>query len=241
MGTIFFLILFPLLVALVLLIVKADKARDTVVIAASVIIAAVSIYCAATYLGDGTTYFDFSSEIVNYIMMIIECGVAIVITVLAFKYKKYLAAVFALIQTPLMVWFELTTGHSIEVEHNAYVDETFTNNDFNHWNYRYSYMRIRNGLHERLPASPACRLKRQKTLVLLPAVPVPGCNVRSCNFKQLNLDVLLLGDNITMFILPDRLYKDKGSHQKLIQSFNNEPAWRTGFLSCNHYLRLRLG
>lgn len=110
MGTIFFLILFPLLVALVLLIVKADKARDTVVIAASVIIAAVSIYCAATYLGDGTTYFDFSSEIVNYIMMIIECGVAIVITVLAFKYKKYLAAVFALIQTPLMVWFELTTG-----------------------------------------------------------------------------------------------------------------------------------
>ena len=56
-------------------------------------------------------------------MMIIECGVAIVITVLAFKYKKYLAAVFALIQTPLMVWFELTTGHSIEVEHNAYVDE----------------------------------------------------------------------------------------------------------------------
>ena len=123
MGTIFFLILFPLLVALVLLIVKADKARDTVVIAASVIIAAVSIYCAATYMGDGTTYFDFSSEIVNYIMMIIECGVAIVITILAFKYKKYLAAVFALIQTPLMVWFELTTGHSIEVEHNAYVDE----------------------------------------------------------------------------------------------------------------------
>ena len=56
-------------------------------------------------------------------MMIIECGVAIVITVLAFKYKKYLAAVFALIQTPLMVWFELTAGHGIEVEHNAYVDE----------------------------------------------------------------------------------------------------------------------
>ena len=55
MGTIFFLILFPLLGALVLLIVKADKARDPVVIAASVIIAAVSIYCAATYLGDGTT------------------------------------------------------------------------------------------------------------------------------------------------------------------------------------------
>ena len=93
MGTIFFLILFPLLVALVLLIVKADKARDTVVIAASVIIAAVSIYCAATYLGDGTTYFDFSSEIVNYIMMIIECGVAIIITVLLvasmFSYKHF--------------------------------------------------------------------------------------------------------------------------------------------------------
>ena len=172
-------------------------------------------------------------------MMIIECGVAVVITILAFKYKKYLAAVFALIQTPLMVWFELTTGHSIEVEHNAYVDEL-------------SLIMILiigiigtlicvYGLHERLPASPACRLKRQKTLVLLPAVPVPGCNVRSCNFKQLNLDVLLLGDNITMFILPDRLHKDKGSNQKLVQSFNNEPAWRTGFLSCNHYLRLRLG
>ena len=123
MGTIFFLILFPLVVALVLLVLKADSARNAIVVAASVIIAAVSIFTAVTYLGDGTTYFDFHSELVNNIMMIIECILCVVIVVLGIKHKKYLASILAIVQTPLMVWFELTTGHHIEVEHNVYVDE----------------------------------------------------------------------------------------------------------------------
>ena len=84
-----------------------------------------------------------------------------------------------------MVWFELTTGHSIEVEHNAYVDElslimiliigiigTLI------CVYAMGYMK---DFQHHQPAGS----KGQKTLVLLPAVPVPGCNGRSCNFKQL--------------------------------------------------------
>jgi ech hydrogenase subunit A len=39
-----------------------------------------------------------------------------------YKNKKILAVVLAAIQTPLMVWFELSTGHGITVVNNLYVD-----------------------------------------------------------------------------------------------------------------------
>ena len=41
---------------------------------------------------------------------------------LGIKYKKYLASVLAAIQTPIMVWFELSIGHGIHVANNLYVD-----------------------------------------------------------------------------------------------------------------------
>ena len=122
MGTIFFLILFPLVVAFVLLVVKADAARDVIVKFAAIVIAAGSIYLAVQYFRNGGQMFDFSHETVNYVMMIIEACLAIYIIIIGIKHKKYLASVFAAIQTPLLIWFELTKGHHIEVVNNMYID-----------------------------------------------------------------------------------------------------------------------
>ena len=122
MGTIIFLILFPLVVAVALLILKTDKPRDIIVIGGAAIIAVASVILVIQNFSNGGQYFAFHSEIIGYIMMGIEICLAILIFYLGIKHKKYLACILAAIQTPLLVWFELTIGHKIEVASNIYVD-----------------------------------------------------------------------------------------------------------------------
>ncbi|MDR3294255.1 MAG: NADH-quinone oxidoreductase subunit L [Clostridiales Family XIII bacterium] len=125
MGIIFFLILFPLLAAIVLLLVKADRVRGFVVIAASVVIAAASIWLTAANFASGGASFivnESLSEFIGYAMLVIEVVLAVVIFVLGVKYRKYLACLLAAVQAVLMVWFELSTGEHIEVENALYVD-----------------------------------------------------------------------------------------------------------------------
>ncbi len=122
MGTIFFLILFPFVVALALLVLKTDAARDIIVKISAVIIAVASVYLAVQYFGSGGKYFDFENESVNYLMMGIEICLAIMVFYLGIKYKKYLASVLVAIQSPIMVWFELSIGHGVHVANNLYVD-----------------------------------------------------------------------------------------------------------------------
>ena len=126
MGTIFFLILFPIVVAILLLVLKADAARDIIVKIAALAIAAASILLAVQYFSKGSQMFDYSSEVVNHIMMGIEIILAVIIIVLSIRYKKFLAGLFAVIQAPLLVWFELTKGHDIEVANNLYIDRLLT-------------------------------------------------------------------------------------------------------------------
>ena len=122
MSTIFFLILFPFVIALALLVLKTDATRDIIVKVASIVIAAASIYLAAQYFGSGGAYFEFESETISYLMMGIEVCLGILVFYLGIKYKKYLASVLAAIQTPIMIWFELSIGHGIHVANNLYVD-----------------------------------------------------------------------------------------------------------------------
>ena len=122
MGTIFFLILFPIAVAFVLLVTKADAARDVIVKIAAAVIAAASIFLAVQYFKSGGQMFEVHYEWINYVMMAIEACLAIYIIIIGIRHKKYLASLFALIQTPLLIWFELTEGHHIEVVNNMYFD-----------------------------------------------------------------------------------------------------------------------
>lgn len=122
MGTILFLIFFPMIIALILLVSKEDKARDVIVKIAAFVIAAVSIATAVIFFKNGGQNFPAHAEIVNYVMMAIEAALALYIIYIGIKHKKYLASLFAIIQTPLLIWFELTEGHHIEVQNNMYVD-----------------------------------------------------------------------------------------------------------------------
>ena len=122
MGTILFLIGFPIIIAVILLVSKEDKVRDVVVKFAALVIAAAAIFVAVQYFKSGGDTFELHYEAINYVMMAIEALLALYIIIIGIKHKKYLASLFAVIQTPLIMWFELTKGHSIEVQNNMYVD-----------------------------------------------------------------------------------------------------------------------
>ena len=123
MGTILFLIFFPMVIAFVLLVAKADAARDIIVKISVAAIAIMSIVVAVQFFAAGDQMFAANSEVVNYLMMAVEAGLCIYIIITGVKHKKWLAALFAIIQTPLVMWFELTKGHALEVESNMYIDK----------------------------------------------------------------------------------------------------------------------
>ena len=124
MGTIVFLVGFPLIIALALLVVKADSLRDIIVKLSAIVIIVVSIVFVVMNFSSTMELVNMPyGETIGYGMMAIEVCLAVVIIVLSIKYKKPLAAVFAIIQTPLLIWFELTAGHHIEVANNICIDK----------------------------------------------------------------------------------------------------------------------
>ena len=123
MYLISFLILFPLIVAALLLVVRADMWRNAIVGISAVAIAAGSIILAVQYLGAGWTPFEFSSEIVDYLCLAI--GVAISATVIGFgvKYKNPIAIALAAVQLVGDLVFELFFAHSADhVTNGLYID-----------------------------------------------------------------------------------------------------------------------
>ena len=123
MSTIIFLIGFPLVVALALLVLKADSARDIIVKIAAIVIVVASVLLVVQQFKSGGQYFKVPhAETIGTVMMVVEVCLALIIIVLGLKYKRYGAPLFAVIQTPLMIWFELTKGHHINVTSPLYVD-----------------------------------------------------------------------------------------------------------------------
>lgn len=122
LGTLSALILFPIVVALVLLVVKSDGARGGIVKVSSLLIALASVVLAVLYFMNGSQTFAFDGEMISYALMAIEVFLLCVILAYCIKYKRFWVAVLAIIQTPLIIWFELSHGHGIEVQYNLYVD-----------------------------------------------------------------------------------------------------------------------
>ncbi|MDR0854195.1 MAG: NADH-quinone oxidoreductase subunit L [Clostridiales Family XIII bacterium] len=125
MGVLALLILFPLIIALIMLAIKSDKIRTPIVVGAAIVIGALSIFFAVTNLGSEMKVMWLSAgaaEIVGNAMIVIEAALALLIVYQGLKYKKYLACILALVQTPLLIWFELTKGHDIKTETFLYSD-----------------------------------------------------------------------------------------------------------------------
>lgn len=122
MEMIGFLILFPLVIAALVLIFRSTKPRNIIVYVGSAAIAIVSVVLAITYLGTSGTYFTFQSEYVDYVCLAVDIVIGITIIVYGVKYRKIAAIVLALVQIAGTLAYEFMFAHGLECSRSLYVD-----------------------------------------------------------------------------------------------------------------------
>lgn len=122
LGLLGFLVLFPMIVALVLVIVRADKARSVIVWIGAVVTAVASIALAVGNIGTYVVHVPFSSTVVDYACTVVSVVIAATIVAYGVKYRNPLAIVLAIVQVVGSLVFEFLFAHGIEVERALYLD-----------------------------------------------------------------------------------------------------------------------
>ena len=123
MGLLVFLILFPMVAALLLLAIKAEQARAVVTVVAALVTGCASIALACLYLPSGSVFFDFESEIINIVCVVVDLGISVVVISFAARYKNLLAGILGAVQIVLTICFELFFANGVTVAQGFYVDE----------------------------------------------------------------------------------------------------------------------
>ena len=90
---------------------------------ANIVLCAVPIYLLVTYLDQGPVYFHVESHVVNTLMLAVELFIAAFIVYISLRAKRYLPVLLVVVQSLIMVTFELTAGSTMEVEHSLFVDK----------------------------------------------------------------------------------------------------------------------
>ncbi|MBQ9021571.1 MAG: NADH-quinone oxidoreductase subunit L [Eggerthellaceae bacterium] len=122
MELIGFLILFPLLAAVILLFIKNDSARKVVVGASAAIIAIASLALVIGNLSTPPIYYEFDSQIVEIICVAISIAIGLVVLWFAYKYKNILAGVLAAIQLVGSLIFDFAFAPNVHVAQGLYLD-----------------------------------------------------------------------------------------------------------------------
>jgi ech hydrogenase subunit A len=102
-----FLILFPFLAALLLLVVRREKFRRAIGYAAAFVILAVSAFLVFSNLSGTAQYFSADSELINRGMLIAEGLIAVFIAYVSIRSKKYIPLILVALQTLVLVFFEV--------------------------------------------------------------------------------------------------------------------------------------
>ena len=111
MEMIGFLILFPLVVAGLLMVVRQNKARNIIICVGSAVIAAASIALVAANLGTPGLFFYFDSDAVSLLSFILDCVIGVVIICYGVKYRNWLSVVLALVMIISSVVLEVVFLH----------------------------------------------------------------------------------------------------------------------------------
>jgi ech hydrogenase subunit A len=119
-----FLILFPLITAVFMLFAKKETERNWIVKLSALVIGVVTVWLLITTFDKGALLVSaIPAEPVSLVMFIIEMLIAIFILYLGIIHKRYLVVALILVQSVMMLYFELVYAHSVEVSSNLFIDE----------------------------------------------------------------------------------------------------------------------
>jgi ech hydrogenase subunit A len=117
------LIVLPMVCGIVIASIKKFDIRKYFVFASSLLLAILAIVCVVQSAGALPVRLSFDSEWPEYLMLVLELGMAVMIGVLAIKYKNILALLLALIQGGLLIFFEVNYGGTIAVKADIVIDQ----------------------------------------------------------------------------------------------------------------------
>jgi ech hydrogenase subunit A len=119
-----FLILFPLVTALFMLVAKKEIERTWIVKLSAVAVILVTVWLLITTFDKGALYSPaIPAEPVGLVMFILEMLIAVFILYLGIRHRKYHVVALILVQSVMMIFFELTYAHSADITSNLFVDE----------------------------------------------------------------------------------------------------------------------
>lgn len=119
------LIMVPCVAALLMLVVRVDKARDVLCVASAAVIALLSIAFAVQNLGAGSLYFDLPMEYSHFLAVVnivIDITVGLYIVCYSVKYRRVLPLVLAIGQILTTLWFEYNIQREVQFESQMHVD-----------------------------------------------------------------------------------------------------------------------
>ncbi len=117
------LVLFPVIAALLISLAKRETIRDMIVRISAVITAVITLAVVFLYFREGISFRFPHEEIIDYIIAFFEVSIALFIIVIGIKNKKHFVSVFSAIQTSLILWFEFSQKHDIEVTNSIVFDK----------------------------------------------------------------------------------------------------------------------
>lgn len=122
MGIIVFLIIAPLVAALLQLVAKDYGLRKPLTYVSAAAIAVGTIVLTAAYLGQGAVYFDYESHAVSYVLLAIDVLLAIVVIRMSAIYKRFLPALLIIIQLIVVIAYEVSLAPHVKVSQALYID-----------------------------------------------------------------------------------------------------------------------
>ena len=119
-----FLILFPLITAFFMLIAKKDFVRDWIVKLSALVIGVVSVLLLITTYDKGAMLVSIvPAEQAGLLMFGLEMLIAVFILYLGITHKKWLVVGLIIVQSAMMLYFELFYAHGVHVESSLFIDE----------------------------------------------------------------------------------------------------------------------
>ncbi|MDR3074853.1 MAG: hypothetical protein LBU30_02290 [Candidatus Methanoplasma sp.] len=116
-----FLIIFPVLAAVMILLTRNERVRSAIVHISAAAVMIASILLVLQYHGQNT-FFELDSGYVTMGIFLAEAMISLGLFYLGLKHKKYLASAFAIIQLVMISWYEFGIGHDIHASNNLHID-----------------------------------------------------------------------------------------------------------------------
>lgn len=106
-----------------MLLVRKEPERNWIVKLSALGIGAVTVFLLLSLFDKGTLYYSFAAYSTGFLMFIIEMAIAVFILYLGIKYKNSLVIGLILLQSAMMLYFELVYAHATEIKYTLFIDQ----------------------------------------------------------------------------------------------------------------------